>query len=87
MHLSYRVKKDLIRACQILYQQGYLTGMDGNLSVRLEDNTVLTTPTGRNKGWIREDDLVLCDLNGVSLELNKRPSTELKMHLKVYGLN
>ena len=84
MHVRYRLKKDLIRACQILYQQGYLTGMDGNLSVRLEDDTILTTPTGRNKGWIREDDLVLCDLDGISLEVSKRPSTELKMHLKVY---
>ena len=84
MQISYRIKQDLVRACQTLYQHGYLTGMDGNLSVRLENDKVITTPTGRNKGWIREDDLVLCDLDGNSLELSKRPSTELKMHLKVY---
>ena len=84
MRVNYKVKQGLIRACQILYQQGYLTGMDGNLSIRLENDTVLTTPTGRNKGWICEDDLVLCDMNGNSLEIDKRPSTEIKMHIEVY---
>ena len=84
MQINYKVKQGLIRACQLLYQQGFLTGMDGNLSVRLENDTILTTPTGRNKGWIGPDDLVLCDMNGNSFEMDKRPSTEIKMHIKVY---
>ena len=42
MRVNYKVKQGLIRACQILYQQGYLTGMDGNLSIRLENDTVLS---------------------------------------------
>ena len=84
MQVSYQAKRDLINACQILYRQGYLTSMDGNLSLRLEEDSILTTPTGRNKGWIREEDLVLCDLRGNSFDKSKRPSTELKMHLKVY---
>lgn len=81
-HFQYRV--NLLKACEILYKQGHLSGMDGNVSVRINDEMILTTPTGRNKGWLVEEELVLCGMDGVSLENGKRPSTEIKMHLEVY---
>lgn len=80
----FQSRRHLIMACQIMYKQGYLSSMDGNVSIRLDQKTVLTTPTARNKGWLSEDDLVICDMEGQSLESDKRPSTELQMHLQVY---
>jgi L-fuculose-phosphate aldolase len=82
---NYSLKRELLRFCSLLYERGYLVSTDGNLSVRSAKN-YLTTPTGRNKGLIEVEDLVLVDPAGQSLENNKRPSSELAMHLKVYEL-
>ena len=85
MNNHFQLRVNLRRACEILYKQGYLSGMDGNVSIRVNRDMILTTPTGRNKGWLNEEDLVLCGMDGKSLENGKRPSTEIKMHLEIYS--
>lgn len=68
-----------------MWQKGWVASNDGNLSVRLEDGRVLTTPTGVSKGGMRPEDLVLVDIDGTVLS-GGRPSSELGMHLKCYQL-
>lgn len=62
-----------------------MVATDGNLSIRV-DGGFLTTPSGRNKGLISPDDLVFVDLAGNALEKGTKPSSEFRMHLKVYEL-
>lgn len=57
---------------------------DGNVSVRVEPDRVLITPSGVGKGRITPDMLVLCDLLGNILEGDRHPSSESKMHLMIY---
>ncbi len=83
--MNYALKREMIRFSALLYERGYLVSTDGNLSMRSAES-FLTTPTGRNKGLIEADDLVLVDAKGKSLEEHKNPSSELPMHLKVYEM-
>lgn len=80
----FQKRKQLLKFCRLLYDKGLLTAMDGNVSVRLENGAFLTTPSGRNKGLIEEQDLVQVDSNGEAVESDKRPSSEFRMHLRVY---
>lgn len=75
--------------CQIgrrMYDSGFVAANDGNISVRLNAQEVLTTPTGVSKGFMTPEMLVKVDLAGRVLQAatDWRPSSELKMHLRVY---
>ena len=78
------LRRELCRACRLLYDRGYVVGHDGNLSLRLEGDRVLITPSGVCKGRIEPDMLVICDLEGRVLEGDRHPSSEAAMHLLVY---
>jgi len=69
----------------MLHQKNYLAGTDGNVSVRLGDQ-VLLTPSGVNKGMMEEDQVITVDLEGRLLAGTGRPTSELRMHLLVYEL-
>ena len=75
----------LVQTGRRLYVRGYIAGGDGNLSLRIGVRTVLTTPTGAHKGYLRPGDLVKTDLGGRTLGRG-RPSSELGLHLAVYDL-
>ena len=68
---------------KLLYERSYVVSSDGNVSIRLDENTVLATPTMMCKGRMREEDLALTDMEGKPLT-DKRASSELAMHLLIY---
>jgi L-fuculose-phosphate aldolase len=78
-----QAREELVEVSGLCYSRGYISGTEGNFSIRLADNLILTTPAGTCKGRLRCEDLVLTDINGVSLS-DAKPSTELKMHLVAY---
>lgn len=69
-----------------LWQLGFVAANDGNISVRLDDNVVLTTPTGVSKSLLTPEKLVLVDMDGNILKEGEgtKPSSELPMHLICY---
>lgn len=69
-----------------MWQRGWVASNDGNLSVRLENGTILTTPTGVSKGFLAPDDLVVVEPDGTVRSGALRPSSELGMHLRCYRL-
>jgi L-fuculose-phosphate aldolase len=75
----------MVAVCQALYQRQLLAAQDGNLSVRDGEN-LLTTPSGINKGFIREEDILTVDRSGQVLAGAGQPTTELLLHLEVYRL-
>lgn len=78
-----QARAHLAEVCRLAYARGYISGTEGNFSIRLQENVVLTTTSGSCKGKATPDDLVLTDFNGKSLS-GARPSSELKMHLAAY---
>lgn len=67
-----------------LYDQGMIAGTDGNLSIRLDDDRILITPSGLPKGRLAAEDMVIVDINGKHLQGSHKASAELAMHLLVY---
>ena len=45
-----------------------------------------STPTGVSKGFITEDMLAICDLDGQQVAGTMRISSEIRMHLEIYKL-
>lgn len=79
-------RRDLCIAGRWMYQQGFNVACEGNLSVRLEDGRILTTPTCMNKGMLAPEDLVVTDLHGQQISGDRRVSSELAMHLLFYSM-
>ncbi len=74
--------EEIREACAHLHARGLLAGADGNVSIRLPDDTLLITPAGANKARLAAGSLARVALDGGILE--GRPSTERAMHLAVY---
>jgi len=80
------IKKQIVEIGKRIWQRGYVASNDGNITVMLNDNEILTTPTGVSKGFMTEDMIIKCDKTGNVISGNPKyqPSSELKMHLEVY---
>lgn len=72
--------------CHKMWQLGWVAANDGNLSVKVDENRYLATPTGISKSFITPEKLVVIDGEGTVLEAENgyRPSSEIKMHLRCY---
>ena len=79
------VKRQICEIGRRLYELGYAAANDGNLSVRIGDDEIWTTPTAVSKGFMTEDMLVRVDISGKILEGDRNPSSEIKLHLAVYS--
>ena len=77
-------RADIIEIGRRLHQRAYVASNDGNISVRLDAERLLTTPKGVSKGFMSPDMLVITDYEGRKLAGERDPSSELPMHLAVY---
>ncbi len=71
---------------KLLHASGFVAATDGNLSIRLDEERLLVTPTGIRKGAMRPSDLVIVDMRGNRLDGKRRVSSEIGMHLLIYSL-
>jgi L-fuculose-phosphate aldolase len=79
-------REEIVRYGRMLHERFFVAATDGNLSVRLEDGTVLCSPTCVSKGMMEPDDLVIVDMAGRKLRGHRPPSSEIAMHLLIYRL-
>ena len=79
-------RSDICIAGRWMYEHDYIVACEGNLSVRLADGRILTTPTCMNKGMLAPEDLVITDLDGRKLAGDRKVSSELAMHLLFYRM-
>lgn len=80
-------KEDICEIGRRLYRNGYIAAMEGNVSIRLDENAFLSTPAGVCKGYLTPDMIVTCDLSGNKVDgvdRALRVSTEISMHLTAY---
>ena len=83
--MTYQAEREAI--CQVgklLYDRGYVAANDGNISLKVEEDRLLITPSGVSKGRMTPDMLLVTDLEGKVVEGDRHPSSEGKMHLAVY---
>jgi L-fuculose-phosphate aldolase len=77
-------RDQIVDVCRRLYERGLIAGPDGNVSVRLPGGDVMITPSGRSKGKVTADSLVVVDITGHPVDRGGRPSSEMQMHLRIY---
>ena len=66
-----------------LFSRGYTSGSSGNMSVRLDDNRILATPTNSSLGRLVQERISLVSIDGELLSGDK-PSKECAFHLEIY---
>ncbi len=79
-------RRDLCVVGRWIHDRGFVASTDGNMSVRLGADRILTTPTCMSKGMMTEDDMVITDLTGRRVSGSRKPSSEIGMHLLIYRL-
>jgi L-fuculose-phosphate aldolase len=72
-------RQDLVRVCRLIYD-------DGNVSVRLDENRLLCTPTAVSKGQLSEHDLIICGMDGKKVCGQREGTSEIAMHITVYNI-
>lgn len=84
---DYEAKKQIIEIGKRMYDKGFVASNDGNISCKVGPNIIWTTPTGVSKGFMTPDMLVKMNFDGKVLMGKLKPSSEVKMHLRVYNEN
>ncbi|MGI6195641.1 MAG: class II aldolase/adducin family protein [Eubacteriales bacterium] len=86
MATEYEIKKQICEIGKRIYNRGMVASNDGNISVKLNDNEFLCTPTGVSKGFMTPEYICKVDAKGNVLQAYEgfKPSSEIKMHMRVY---
>ena len=84
---EYEIKKQICDIGRRIYNRNMVAANDGNISVKLNDNEFLCTPTGVSKGFMTPDFICKVDREGNVIQANPgfKPSSEIKMHLRCYA--
>ena len=79
------LRRQLTRFSKWMYRLGFAPGTSGNLSARLDDESILATPTGCSKYLLRPSDMVIVDLNGKLISGTRNVTSEIGMHVAVFA--
>lgn len=79
-----QIKQEICDVGHRLYAHGFVAANDGNISVKLNDNEFYCTPTGVSKGSLTPEMIIKIDAEGNKIEGTLNPSSEIKMHLRVF---
>lgn len=79
-----RTRDGIARFGDLLYRRGYAHGSTGNISARLDDGSVLVTPTNSCLGLLDPASLSRLDSSGRHLA-GDPPSKESFLHLAMYA--
>ncbi|MCI1965047.1 MAG: class II aldolase/adducin family protein [Oscillospiraceae bacterium] len=80
-------KSAIVKYGRGLFEHGYVVSNDGNISVKVSENEIWCTPTDVSKGAMTPEMMVKLDLDGNTIAGDAKPSSEVKMHLRVYREN
>lgn len=79
-----QLKESICDIGRRIYMNHFVAANDGNISVKAGENEFYCTPTGVSKGFMTPDMIIKVDGEGNKLEGDLNPSSEIKMHLRVY---
>jgi methylthioribulose-1-phosphate dehydratase len=73
----------LCKAGRFIDSKGWVPATSGNFSVRLPDGTIAITVSGKHKGRLQLEDIMLVSAEAVVLD-GKKPSAEALLHTSLY---
>ncbi len=77
------LKTDIVAIGRLLWEKDLASGLNGNISSRVEDDKILLTAHSTCLGILNEKDILLMKLNGEMLE-DGAVSTEKLLHTEIY---
>ena len=69
-----------------LYKQGLTTTSGGNISIRANDDIIIISPSGTDKGRMKWKEAGIMNMLGENLTPELKLSTEYEMHLMIYRI-
>lgn len=79
-----KLKEEIIRAGRRLYERSLVAAKSGNISCRLDRDTMLITATGTCLGALKARDIVRVDIRRGLRSSGIRPSSEYPLHSMIY---
>ena len=86
MSVERKYREEIVRYGRMLHERGFVAAMDGNLSVRLDRDRILVTPTCVSKGAMRTGDMVIVDGEGTRVAGKRNVTSEIGMHVLIYRM-
>jgi len=77
------LRTEIVETAKRLERIGLLSMTAGNLSARVDEELIAITPSGMPYGSLEPRDIVITDLEGMVVEGERRPSSELPFHTAV----
>ena len=84
MRNVHQIKQDMCDIGRRIYARGFAAANDGNITVKVNDNEYLCTPTLHCKGFLKPDDIATIDGTGKQIAGRKKRSSEALLHLEIY---
>ena len=81
-----QAKLDVVRAGKLLCERGLIQRTWGNVSCRIDEESFVITPSGRDYMGLTPDDIVLVKISDLSYEGDIKPSSEKGVHAACYRL-
>lgn len=78
-------KQEICDIGKRVYAKGFAAANEGNLSIRVDENTVLCTPTRHCKGFMVPDDICTVDMSGKQLAGKLKRTSEVRLHIEIYN--
>jgi enolase-phosphatase E1 len=81
-----RAAEEIVETGVFLNHFGLCPATSGNFSIRLEEQRIAVTASGKHKGELTVDDVLIVDLEGNVQGSTKKPSAETLIHTAIYSL-
>lgn len=81
---EFKLKQEICEVGRKIYAKGFAAANDGNISCRIDKNTVLCTPTMVSKGFLKPDDICTVRMDGTQIAGRKKRTSEVLLHLEIY---
>lgn len=76
----------LVEAGQRMNVRNWVPGSSGNLSARIDEETLAITRTGVHKGRLKPEDIIEVSLDGTPRQQGQKASAETLLHCQLYRL-
>jgi L-fuculose-phosphate aldolase len=81
---DHESRLEILRFGKMLHERGFIAATDGNISVRLNEVSILITPTCVCKGMMSTEDLLVVDMHGRKVSGFRAVTSEIGVHMTIY---
>ena len=82
----FAIKQEMCDIGHRIWQKSFCAGNEGNLSTRISEDRVLSSPTGVSKGFLKPEMITMVDLDGKQIDTENphKRTSEILLHLQIY---